>query len=49
MDHIVPVVRGGRSTRTNVVPCCPDCNAKKSHLLPVEWEAYLEELRRRSG
>ena len=29
MDHVVPVARGGRSTRGNCVPCCRDCNAKK--------------------
>ncbi len=36
MDHIVPVARGGRSTRGNVVPCCRDCNRDKGHHLPVE-------------
>jgi 5-methylcytosine-specific restriction enzyme A len=41
MDHIVPLVRGGRSVKGNVVPCCKDCNTRKSNLLPVEWEAYL--------
>ena len=29
LDHVVPVARGGRSTRGNCVPCCRDCNAKK--------------------
>ena len=29
IDHVVPVARGGRSTRGNCVPCCRDCNAKK--------------------
>ena len=36
MDHIVPVARGGRSTRGNVVPCCRDCNQKKKYLTPAE-------------
>ena len=36
MDHIVPVARGGRSTRGNVVPCCRECNQKKKYLTPVE-------------
>ena len=44
MDHVVPVIRGGRSSRSNVVPCCKECNNKKKHLLPVEWEAYLNGL-----
>ena len=29
MDHIVPVVRGGRSTRGNVVVCCKEWNYAK--------------------
>ncbi|WP_448383411.1 HNH endonuclease [Desulfosoma sp.] len=41
MDHVVPLVRGGRSTKGNVVPCCKDCNNKKKYLLPVEWAEYL--------
>ena len=36
MDHIVPVVRGGKSIRGNVVPCCKDCNNRKKYLTPVE-------------
>jgi 5-methylcytosine-specific restriction endonuclease McrA len=42
MDHVVPIVRGGRSIRANLVPCCRDCNARKQSLLPFEWTAYLE-------
>ena len=44
MDHIVPVARGGRSVHGNVVPCCKDCNTRKQHLLPVEWDEYLRGL-----
>jgi 5-methylcytosine-specific restriction endonuclease McrA len=44
MDHMVPLVRGGRSTRGNVVPACKACNSKKQLLLPVEWEDYLRRL-----
>lgn len=46
MDHIVPLVRGGRSTRGNVVPACKECNTRKKSLLPMEWEAYLEQFRK---
>lgn len=42
MDHIVPISRGGRSTRGNVVPACKPCNNKKKYLLPMEWDAYLQ-------
>ena len=36
MDHIVPVVRGGKSIRGNVVPCCKTCNNEKKYLTPAE-------------
>jgi 5-methylcytosine-specific restriction protein A len=41
MDHIIPISRGGKSSRNNVVPACKDCNNKKKYLLPIEWEEYL--------
>jgi 5-methylcytosine-specific restriction enzyme A len=44
MDHRVPLVRGGRSTRGNVVPACKACNNAKKYLLPTEWEAHLRAL-----
>jgi len=44
MDHLVPLGRGGRSARGNVVPACKDCNTKKKSLVPVEWQAYLDRL-----
>lgn len=37
MDHLVPIIRGGRSTRGNVVPACKPCNDAKKHSLPFEW------------
>jgi 5-methylcytosine-specific restriction endonuclease McrA len=36
MDHILPVVRGGKSTRSNCVPCCKECNNEKKYLTPAE-------------
>jgi 5-methylcytosine-specific restriction endonuclease McrA len=44
MDHIVPIIRGGRSTKNNIVPACKDCNSKKKYLLPIEWQEYLDSL-----
>jgi 5-methylcytosine-specific restriction enzyme A len=36
MDHLVPIVRGGRSTKGNVVPACKACNTAKKHKLAFE-------------
>ncbi len=44
MDHIVPLIRGGRSTKSNIVPCCKECNNRKKHMLPIEWQEYLMRL-----
>jgi len=46
MDHIVPVIRGGKSAKNNIVPACKECNNKKKHSLPMEWEGYLERLKK---
>jgi 5-methylcytosine-specific restriction endonuclease McrA len=46
LDHIVPLVRGGRSIRANMVPACKDCNNKKQSLLAWEWQAYLDTIDR---
>lgn len=43
MDHLVPLSRGGRSTKDNLVPCCKKCNNLKKSMLPLEWEEYLEK------
>jgi 5-methylcytosine-specific restriction enzyme A len=44
LDHLVPLVRGGRSSKGNCVPACKNCNNLKKDLLPIEWVAYLERL-----
>jgi 5-methylcytosine-specific restriction enzyme A len=46
MDHIVPVSRGGKSTKANLAPTCKDCNTRKKIMLPLEWEEYMERLDR---
>ncbi len=46
MDHIVPIIRGGKSTKGNIVPCCKECNNKKKYMLPMEWEGYMESLKK---
>jgi 5-methylcytosine-specific restriction protein A len=36
MDHVIPIARGGKSTKSNVVVCCKECNSKKKYHTPVE-------------
>lgn len=36
LDHVIPVSRGGRSTRGNCVPCCKECNNSKKAYTPAE-------------
>ncbi len=42
LDHVVPIARGGRSTKGNCVPACKECNNNKKNLLPMEWDEYLK-------
>jgi len=44
MDHVLPVVRGGKSTKSNCVPCCKACNNEKKYLTPAE--IIMRELER---
>ena len=43
MDHKVPLVRGDRSSKNNLVPSCKDCNTEKKHMLLGEWIAQRQE------
>jgi 5-methylcytosine-specific restriction endonuclease McrA len=36
MDHVVPVSRGGRSVKGNVVAACKECNTRKKLMTPAE-------------
>jgi 5-methylcytosine-specific restriction protein A len=36
MDHRIPIIRGGFSTRANVVVACKPCNTAKKYHLPSE-------------
>jgi 5-methylcytosine-specific restriction protein A len=49
MDHIVPLIRGGKTTRGNVAPACKECNRKKKYFLPIEWEEYLQNTVKKSS
>ncbi|MCX8070319.1 MAG: HNH endonuclease [Thermodesulfovibrionales bacterium] len=44
MDHVIPLIRGGKSTKNNLVTACKECNSKKKYLLPTEWQDYLNYL-----
>lgn len=44
MDHVVPLARGGISSKNNLVACCKECNTKKRAMLPQEWQDYMEKL-----
>jgi 5-methylcytosine-specific restriction enzyme A len=48
MEHVVPIIRGGTTSKGNVVPACKECNSKKKYLLPIEWDEYLQKLDRDS-
>jgi 5-methylcytosine-specific restriction endonuclease McrA len=36
MDHVVPLARGGESTKGNIVAACKECNRDKQLETPVE-------------
>jgi len=36
MDHIVPISRGGKSAKGNIVPSCKKCNTNKKYYTPAE-------------
>ena len=36
MDHLVPIIRGGKSVKGNVVPSCKACNTARKHPLPFQ-------------
>ncbi len=36
MDHLLPISRGGKSVRSNVVPSCKKCNSERKNFMPAE-------------
>jgi|TARA_B110000438_G_C15564748_1_gene542712 5-methylcytosine-specific restriction protein A len=36
MDHKLPLARGGKSTKGNLVVACKTCNSEKKYLTPAE-------------
>ena len=47
MDHVVPVARGGRSSKGNVVPSCKPCNNQKKLMTPAEQLLLSEQVQKR--
>lgn len=43
IDHLVPIALGGSHAKYNIVPCCYDCNVKKSAKPFVKWLDELDE------
>ena len=41
MDHLVPLARGGRSVKSNLVPCCKSCNTQKKKLVDHRMDRIL--------
>lgn len=37
MDHIIPLIGGGRHAIGNLIPACGSCNSSKNSRLLVEW------------
>ncbi|MCX8000838.1 MAG: HNH endonuclease [Leptospiraceae bacterium] len=37
MDHLVPLSRGGKSIKANLVPCCKECNQNKKNKYAFEF------------
>lgn len=42
MDHLIPIGRGGKSTKNNCVVSCKDCNSKKG--AKTRAELALDEI-----
>jgi 5-methylcytosine-specific restriction endonuclease McrA len=36
MDHLIPIIRGGKSTKGNLVPSFKQCNTERKYRLPFE-------------
>ena len=43
-DHIMPLCRGGKNTRSNLAIACVDCNQAKSYKLPTKF-AFEQKLK----
>lgn len=42
-DHVIPRAQGGKTTWTNIVSCCQECNAHKANRTPVQARMKLRK------
>lgn len=47
MDHLIPIIRGGKSDKKNCVPSCKDCNSKKGH--KTRADMAIEKLKKENS
>jgi 5-methylcytosine-specific restriction endonuclease McrA len=40
VEHVVPIIRGGRHALGNILPVCKSCNSSKGPRLLSEWRYY---------
>jgi 5-methylcytosine-specific restriction protein A len=45
MDHMIPIVRGGKSSKSNVVVSCKPCNNAKKYFTPAEMAMNSKNIR----
>ncbi|EMO27410.1 HNH endonuclease domain protein [Leptospira interrogans serovar Bataviae str. HAI135] len=42
MDHLIPLAKGGKSIKANLVPACKKCNSEKKNKLPFEFDSEIK-------
>jgi 5-methylcytosine-specific restriction endonuclease McrA len=49
LDHMIPIIRGGGTTLTNVVAACRKCNTDKRGRTFEEWETNASDSTQNCG
>lgn len=45
MDHFIPITKGGKHEKENIVPACVRCNCRKGNLMP---DQFLQKMARQA-